>query len=501
VVSLGGLSSLSDPLKALGDSAFKKGNYAAALSHYESALASSSRSQSRFPLLSNRCAALLCLSRYTEAIAAADVALLDEDAANTPLPVLAKLYRRKGQAQHKLMKLEEALDSYKTAQVLDADFGTEKDIDKIEEEQRTLPTSIDDMSISGEPNLRRLSHVVSKGGQTMSQLRRKIQEFRYGRTELEKSTCVEKRDVEKCLLRLIEMDIVFLKASRSAVPDPGADTEAGGPADHSRDFVGHIVGFVRHREAIDNEWRKCCKGAKSSVEQIPTVDRLEKEGSFDGNLRQMALTTSANEAPRHVENLEELYIAARAAHDIFKTLILCTVPSELASLGFSFAANFLGGTTKDSFVVPETKGEARAKEKATDDYGSRSPGPKEAWLFDIVRGAVLCDSEDEIGAVIEVLKKHVEIIRLKNRFKHCTPAGFRDININLRMKISEGVYHIAELQIHHRTIKEFSKNSRSHEHYEVRTLCTLLTRAHTDVVKHANSQTISRHLKIPSLTS
>ena len=117
----------------------------------------------------------------------------------------------------------------------------------------------------------------------------------------------------------------------------------------------------------------------------------------------------------------------------------------------------------------------RALEKAHDDYDNRVPGPSISWLYDIVRGSIECDTENQIACFITALlhtfnTDNFQVIRLKNRFVHPTPGGFRDANINIRVSLTSSrgfkFSHICELQVHHRIIHELGTSLNSHNQYE-----------------------------------
>ena len=50
-------------------------------------------------------------------------------------------------------------------------------------------------------------------------------------------------------------------------------------------------------------------------------------------------------------------------------------------------------------------GKLRAVEKARYDYSKRDPGPAEAWLFDIARAKLECQTTAQVLSVIEELKR------------------------------------------------------------------------------------------------
>lgn len=143
-----------------------------------------------------------------------------------------------------------------------------------------------------------------------------------------------------------------------------------------------------------------------------------------------------------VDFIDELYESAIKAKELFEVLMTETIESLLLPLSY--------------LTVAPLKGKDRSFEKARDDYESREPGFGVRWLWDIVRGCITCDTEDEILTLLDYLDRscrNLEIVRLKNRFATPTPGGFRDINMNIRIQIGrngdgDGIYHICELQIH-----------------------------------------------------
>ena len=74
------------------------------------------------------------------------------------------------------------------------------------------------------------------------------------------------------------------------------------------------------------------------------------------------------------------------------------------------------GLPVDYLHMAPLKGAERAVEKARDDYDKRVDGPGLSWLFDMVRGSVICEQPEEVERVIEHLVKRGCVVRLKNRF-------------------------------------------------------------------------------------
>jgi hypothetical protein len=117
------------------------------------------------------------------------------------------------------------------------------------------------------------------------------------------------------------------------------------------------------------------------------------------------------------------------------------------------------------------KGRARAEAKARNEY-AKNTAPATSWLFDVVRGSVMCATEDEIVRLYEALDEdpRVDIVRTKNRFNPPCFNGYRDILMNVAVRVEgaagEEVLHLCELQIHHAAIKESEPMHKSHVTYE-----------------------------------
>ena len=107
-----------------------------------------------------------------------------------------------------------------------------------------------------------------------------------------------------------------------------------------------------------------------------------------------------------IQGVEEIFSAASAANRQLGS-ILNTLESEV-------------GLLPGSIVVAPLKTKDSIMNKARSEYASRSPGPPIAWCMDIVRGSVICNTTDEIVAVMAHLdsKPNILVQRVKNRFQH-----------------------------------------------------------------------------------
>ncbi|KAH8053488.1 hypothetical protein JL720_14697 [Aureococcus anophagefferens] len=83
----------------------------------------------------------------------------------------------------------------------------------------------------------------------------------------------------------------------------------------------------------------------------------------------------------------------------------------------------------------------------------------------------MCATEDEIVGLYEALDKdpRVDIVRTKNRFNPPCFNGYRDILMNVAVRVqgeAGEIVHLCELQIHHAAIKESEPMHKSHVTYE-----------------------------------
>ena len=261
--------------------------------------------------------------------------------------------------------------------------------------------------------------------------------------------------------------------------------EAQGLAERGAVLWKNLLHFFEVRQALDAAWAKV-EGTQCIEDGIGAFDRLKNDDgkTYNGEYRQFSPATG-----RPAQNVEELFAAATIARTIYSQ-VLAKAGSEA-----KIAA--------DLVVIAPMKERERAQEKARDDYSDRTPGPAEAWLFDVVRGKIVCVTGDEVLAVWHALQamSHVDVVRVKNRCKEPKFNGYRDFLINLRVRIdgdndnaksdevrlpratesdavaaaeSEGpsqtnvraVWHMCELQLHIKQIVDVEKELHSHVAYE-----------------------------------
>jgi tetratricopeptide (TPR) repeat protein len=155
-----------------------------------------------------------------------------------------------------------------------------------------------------------------------------------------------------------------------------------------------------------------------------------------------------------VRSIKDLYRVAEAVLPMFQTF-LCDIASEA------------GVKVK----LAPLKDKDRAKEKGDSDYADRecpNGSPVIGWVFDIVRGTLVCDSAEQIEAVVKLLvadKRVKKVIKFKNRFKNPTPNGLCDMLVQIVFSGGGNISHVCEVQVHLRQIKEYAIENKSHEAY------------------------------------
>lgn len=102
--------------------------------------------------------------------------------------------------------------------------------------------------------------------------------------------------------------------------------------------------------------------------------------------------------------LRDIYVRARERRDLFAVEIL--EATARASKQATEPSREIRG--------PNVKHLSRARKKIVLDYGGDA-----SQLRDVLRGSVVCETVDEIDAVVDALRgaKDIEIIQIKNRFR------------------------------------------------------------------------------------
>ena len=117
--------------------------------------------------------------------------------------------------------------------------------------------------------------------------------------------------------------------------------------------------------------------------------------------------------------------------------------------------------------IVELKPRDRANEKAREEYLTRTPGPPETWIWDILRSSITCKTIKQMENVNKFLSKKAHIIQAKNRFVSPAYSGYRDLlyHVLIDWQYKEGVQFVAEIQVHHKGVQDLEKMYGLLNHY------------------------------------
>ncbi|WP_342607133.1 RelA/SpoT domain-containing protein [Vibrio tritonius] len=113
--------------------------------------------------------------------------------------------------------------------------------------------------------------------------------------------------------------------------------------------------------------------------------------------------------------------------------------------------------TTTSVHFSGVKSEQRALDKIDSDFNGQAER-----ITDLARATIVADDVPSLVRAYEVLNRQATIVKVKNRFKHPAPSGYRDLNVLVRLPKTQ---IIAEVQLHLKDIAEV-KNGAEHSIYE-----------------------------------
>ena len=117
---------------------------------------------------------------------------------------------------------------------------------------------------------------------------------------------------------------------------------------------------------------------------------------------------------------------------------------------------------------PGVKGRESAERKLADKYTDKSGVPHPEKFRDLARATVLSESATDLLKVLTELDGGglgLEIAQLKNKFANPTPLGYRDMNLNVSVRLDDGRKHLAEVQLNLKSVADAKHIA--HEQYEV----------------------------------
>lgn len=242
------------------------------------------------------------------------------------------------------------------------------------------------------------------------------------------------------------------------------------PPNHIIDSYNKIESFLQNKSELLELWSSNhCQntafdhgGAVDGISNMDIVCRGEAP-IYDPNFRQRGLNGDI------VSNFRQLYdcgLAVKSTFDNHLNKIAKTLHMKSYSWdGYSNEIDDVG------LIICPIKPSERATQKIQEKFQKIEPGPPESWLYDLVRASFVCNSENQIAEVCEALQRNFtsifEVVQIFNHFITPYPSGYRNIVMNIRVKIKNKQGHvinfICEVVIHHVILRKYYVRQRVSE--------------------------------------
>jgi hypothetical protein len=203
---------------------------------------------------------------------------------------------------------------------------------------------------------------------------------------------------------------------------------------HRKAWIETVGRLIYTRSSLDSLWTS-----------LSTGSQLLETWSLGPN-DETANAVLDQEGPNGdiIGSLSELYDFAAVAKVSFDE-ILTQYVSELndatanSTLSNSSASLQKNGHKSSSLVTMPLKDEKAADKKAKEGIDQRSQSPRISRLMDVVRASLVCTSEQQILLVLDELisqrSADFEVVKVKNRFRQPTIAGYRDFLVYISVKL------------------------------------------------------------------
>lgn len=184
---------------------------------------------------------------------------------------------------------------------------------------------------------------------------------------------------------------------------------------------------------------------------------------YDPNFRQRGLNGDI------VSNFKQLYDCGSAVKSTFDSY-LNKIAKALHMKTFVWDG-YSNEIDDVGLVLCPMKPSDRATQKIQEKFQKIEPGPPESWLYDLVRASFVCDSENQIAEVCDALQRNFtsifEVVQIFNHFITPYPSGYRNIVMNIRVKVKNKQGHainfICEVVLHHVNLRKFYVRQRISE--------------------------------------
>ncbi|MGI1998750.1 GTP pyrophosphokinase [Shewanella frigidimarina] len=119
--------------------------------------------------------------------------------------------------------------------------------------------------------------------------------------------------------------------------------------------------------------------------------------------------------------------------------------------------HFIDQSSNTKTILPATKSYQRAAQKVQTKFSGDA-----SQLTDIARASVVAYDVKSLLSSYQQLSQYTEIVQLKNRFAHPKVSGYRDLNVLVKLPVSQMV---VEVQFHLNDIADI-KSGPEHHVYE-----------------------------------
>mmetsp|Transcript_18400 Transcript_18400/g.28705 ORF Transcript_18400/g.28705 Transcript_18400/m.28705 type:complete len:536 (-) Transcript_18400:58-1665(-) len=217
----------------------------------------------------------------------------------------------------------------------------------------------------------------------------------------------------------------------------------------------------KDRAMYDKVFKELQQTEKALLRLQDQVAKIEENiGPVPSRMSQQAPVAAVKETAElvDVDSLHKLFLAAAMLHPILIDKAKFWAEQSKGSFSLSSAH----GTTKPKFA--RIKNVERACEKVIRTYSGRVK-----HLVDICRQSIIFDTVEDLATCLSLIARdgEAQVLRLKNRldpgFDSTKSSGYRDVQLNIRLKTQESLkqgvwWHIAELQLLIRSFAELKRD-------------------------------------------
>lgn len=280
----------------------------------------------------------------------------------------------------------------------------------------------------------------------------------------------------------VEISDVELSDDDSTLPSDDEDPNASAGAPRGKGRISYVVeDDIDHEEIGDdtalaqikedkfyervNHFMNAQRKVEERMQRIDANDRLKaiEVTNHSGGIKEPDSNTyktmyqQQNMNGEPAKNLGEVYETAYGIKQKLRDLLDAMV-DKVKGLDYI-----------DARIV-DLKPRDAANNKAREEYLTRTPGPPESWMYDVLRSTVTCKTMKQVESVNKFLTKKAHIVQVKNRFQIPAFSGYRDILYHVLLTwtttSTKQVTFVAEIQVHHKEVANLEKMFGLMNHYK-----------------------------------